>query len=47
MIPIGNGGVREVDDYNLSRFACYLIAQNGELSQQTLRACRPSPWLLP
>ena len=30
MIEVGKGGVREVDDYHLSRFACYLIAQNGD-----------------
>ena len=30
MIGIGKGGVRDVTDYNLSRFACYLIAQNGD-----------------
>jgi len=30
MIELGKGGVREVPDYNLSRFACYLIAQNGD-----------------
>jgi len=30
MIELGKGGVREVDDYLLSRFACYLIAQNGD-----------------
>jgi len=29
-IPGGKGAVQEVDDYNLSRFACYLIAQNGD-----------------
>lgn len=29
MIDIGKGGSREVSDYQLSRFACYLIAQNG------------------
>ena len=30
MIPIGKGGTRQVKDYSLSRFACYLIAQNGD-----------------
>jgi DNA-damage-inducible protein D len=29
MIDLGKGGQRDVDDYHLSRFACYLIAQNG------------------
>lgn len=30
MIGTGKGAVREVADYHLSRFACYLIAQNGD-----------------
>ena len=30
MIEIGKGGVRKVFDHHLSRFACYLIAQNGD-----------------
>jgi DNA-damage-inducible protein D len=30
LIGVGKGGAREVDDYQLSRFACYLIAQNGD-----------------
>jgi DNA-damage-inducible protein D len=30
MIDIGKGGIRDVTDYHLSRFACYLIAQNGD-----------------
>lgn len=31
MIGLGKeGGQREVEDYQLSRFACYLIAQNGD-----------------
>lgn len=30
MVDIGSGSARKVDDYQLSRFACYLIAQNGD-----------------
>jgi DNA-damage-inducible protein D len=30
MVDIGSGSARNVDDYHLSRFACYLIAQNGD-----------------
>ena len=29
-IPGGKGAVQVVEDYHLSRFACYLIAQNGD-----------------
>ena len=30
MVELGSGSVRVVEDYQLSRFACYLIAQNGD-----------------
>lgn len=30
MIDLAKGAQRDVDDFHLSRFACYLIAQNGE-----------------
>ena len=30
MINLGKGGTRSVDDYKLSRYACYLIAQNDD-----------------
>ncbi len=29
-IPGGKGSLQMVEDYHLSRFACYLIAQNGD-----------------
>lgn len=30
MIQLGNGSSREIADYKLTRYACYLIAQNGD-----------------
>lgn len=36
MIGLGKGGCRRVDDYHLSRFACYLIAQNGDSRKQEI-----------
>ncbi len=30
MVDVGSGAKREVDDYQLSRYACYLIAMNGD-----------------
>ncbi|MBW7902547.1 MAG: DNA damage-inducible protein D [Rhodocyclaceae bacterium] len=30
MVDLGSGSQRAVEDYHLSRFACYLIAQNGD-----------------
>ena len=29
MINLGKGGTRNINDYKLSCYACYLIAQNG------------------
>ena len=36
MISLGNGGQREVPDYKLSRYACYLIAQNGDSRKKSV-----------
>lgn len=33
MVDLGSGSQREVLDYNLTRYACYLIAQNGDSSK--------------
>ena len=30
MVALGSGAKREVGDYHLSRYACYLIVQNGD-----------------
>ena len=36
MIKLGKGGNRNVIDYKLSRYACYLIAQNGGSRKKTI-----------
>ena len=36
MIMVAKGAEREIDDYKLTRYACYLIAQNGDTRKKTI-----------
>lgn len=36
MVDLGSGSQREVDDIMLTRYACYLVAQNGDPKKQPI-----------
>jgi len=40
MVEIGSGSNRKVSDFHLSRFACYLIAQNGDPRKPEIAAAQ-------
>lgn len=36
MVPLGSGAQRPVKDYMLTRYACYLVAQNGDPKKEEI-----------
>lgn len=36
MVDIGSGATRTLEDYELSRYACYLIVQNGDSRKKVI-----------
>ena len=38
MVKIGSGAQRELKDIKLSRYACYLVVQNGDPSKPVIAA---------
>ena len=39
MVPIGSETKREIQDYKLTRYACYLIAMNGDPKKEDDTIC--------
>ncbi|HDP94661.1 MAG TPA: hypothetical protein ENN40_04790 [Candidatus Aminicenantes bacterium] len=41
MVHLGSGSKREISDYALSRYACYLIVQNADPSKSVIANGQP------
>ena len=39
MVSVGSGVEREIDDIYLTRYACYLTAQNGDARKSAMAFC--------
>jgi DNA-damage-inducible protein D len=44
MVQIGSGAQKEISDILLTRYACYLIAQNGDTRKNTHNSLSYSPF---
>ena len=40
MVQIGSGAEKEVNDYKLTRYACYIIAQNGDPRKEVIASAQ-------
>lgn len=47
MVQIGSGAYRKQADYKLTRYACYLIAQNGDSRKKVIALAQTMPEELP
>lgn len=36
MVKLGSGAMRKVDDYRFTRYACYLVAMNGDVRKEAV-----------
>lgn len=42
MVKLGSGAERPVDDFMLTRYACYLVAQNGYPPKESIAIAAPA-----